>query len=225
MQTIERTIDSLEVADMVGKQHDNVLKDIRRIILHLGDVKSYATYFIESTYCNAQNKVLPCYLLTRKGCHLYATRMTGAKGTQFARDYVNRFNEMEAALTQQMLPDDPLTLALQSALQTRKDLQVIEQDVHYLKNTMRIDGNQEYLIKSKANQQVIAALGGAQTMAYQQLKARAFAQFWRSFKRYFAIPRYGELPKSRFEEALQYIATWRPETALQMEINVCLKAD
>ncbi|MDT1939692.1 MULTISPECIES: Rha family transcriptional regulator [Carnobacterium] len=54
MQTrqLERTITSMEVAGMVEKDHNHTMKDIRRIIDHLGEVKSYQSYFIESTYEN-----------------------------------------------------------------------------------------------------------------------------------------------------------------------------
>ena len=99
---LEKTITSLEVAEMVGRPHDNVLKDIRRIIEQLGDVKSYESYFIESTYTNTQNKTFPNYLLTKKGCELYSTRMTGEKGTQFAVAYIERFNEMENHIKQRV---------------------------------------------------------------------------------------------------------------------------
>jgi len=64
---------------MVGKRHDNVMRDIATIISHLGgQLKIEESYFIESTYTNNQNKQQPCYQLTKKGCELFATRMTGA---------------------------------------------------------------------------------------------------------------------------------------------------
>lgn len=96
IQLLERTINSREVAKIVGRRHDQVLRDISKISEHLGNHKSVLTdYFIESTYTNGQNKELPCYELTKKGCELYSTRMTGEKGTQFAAYYVQIFNEME----------------------------------------------------------------------------------------------------------------------------------
>lgn len=98
MNQLKSSISSLEIAEMVGRPHDNVLKDIRRIITQLGDVKSYESYFILSTYTNSQNKELPCFLLDKKGCELYSTRMTGATGTQFAVKYIERFNNMEQKL-------------------------------------------------------------------------------------------------------------------------------
>ncbi|WP_332649743.1 Rha family transcriptional regulator [Lysinibacillus sp. 54212] len=96
MNQLTRNIPSTEVAEMVGRRHDQVLRDIKTILEHLGDDhKSVGNYFIEDTYQDNLNRAKPCYLLTKKGCELYATRMTGEKGTQFAFKYVERFNEME----------------------------------------------------------------------------------------------------------------------------------
>src|SRR5690625_336872 len=101
MNQLESTLTSLEVSEMVDREHGNVMKDIRRVIEHLGgQVKSYESYFIESTYTNQQNREMPCYQLTKKGCELYGTRMTGEKGTQFAVQYIERFNKMENHIKQ-----------------------------------------------------------------------------------------------------------------------------
>lgn len=101
MNQLENTLTSLEVADMVGRTHDNVLKDIRNIIEQIGSVKSYESYFVEDTYKNSQNKTFPCFKLTKKGCELFGGRMSGAKGTHFAMDYIERFNQMEQHIKQQ----------------------------------------------------------------------------------------------------------------------------
>ena len=111
MNKLPRNISSLEVSGMVGRTHDKVIRDIRNIIQQLGDAKIGESYFIESTYKNSQNKELPCFLLSKKGCELYGTRMTGEKGTQFAVKYIDRFNEMEQHIEKQ-LPQDHITLAL-----------------------------------------------------------------------------------------------------------------
>lgn len=96
MNQLEKTLTSLEVAEMVEREHRSVMRDIRTIVEHLGgENKIVQSYFIESTYKSSQNKTLPMYLLTKKGCELYSTRMTGEKGTQFAVAYIERFNEME----------------------------------------------------------------------------------------------------------------------------------
>ena len=82
---------------MIGKDHDKVLRDIRKYVKVLEDSPKLATpnFFIESTYVNSQNKVQPCYELTRKGCDMVANKMTGQKGILFTAAYVTKFEEME----------------------------------------------------------------------------------------------------------------------------------
>lgn len=101
MNQLENTLTSLEVAEMVGRRHDQVIRDIRKIIEQLADHKSVASYFTEDIYKDSTGRELPCYRLTKKGCELFSTRMTGAKGTQFAVAYIERFNQMEQHIKQQ----------------------------------------------------------------------------------------------------------------------------
>jgi hypothetical protein len=61
-------------------------------------------FFIENRYQSEQNKTIPCYLITRKGCEMVANKMTGAKGVQFTAAYINRFHAMEGALKSGSVP-------------------------------------------------------------------------------------------------------------------------
>ena len=90
------SITSLEVAEMVGKEHGKLLRDIRTYISQLGEAKiGFTDFFKESTYITEQNKTLPCFLVTKKGCEFIAHKLTGQKGTEFTARYINRFHEME----------------------------------------------------------------------------------------------------------------------------------
>lgn len=91
--------DSREVALKIGKEHSELLKDIRKYIgylaegnFHLGD------FFIEDTYKDKNNQLRPCYQLTKQGCEMVANKMTGKKGTLFTATYVQAFNQMEEKL-------------------------------------------------------------------------------------------------------------------------------
>lgn len=110
-------------------------------------------------------------------------------------------------------------LLLQAALQQEERLEVVEGDVKYLKDHMRINGAQEQRINRNARGKIVECLGGKNSKAYSAISKRVFSQFWNDFKRYFEIPRYGELPKVRFEEALAFIEEWSPDTALRLEIK------
>ena len=90
------TITSMEAAEWCGKEHSKLLRDIRNYISQLGAAKiGFSDFFKESTYVTEQNKTLPCFLVTKKGCEFIAHKMTGQKGTEFTARYINRFHEME----------------------------------------------------------------------------------------------------------------------------------
>lgn len=90
------TITSMEVAQMVGKDHSKLLRDIRNYVSQLGEAKiGFSDFFTESTYVTEQNKTMPCFLVTKKGCEFIAHKLTGQKGTEFTAQYINRFHEME----------------------------------------------------------------------------------------------------------------------------------
>src|SRR5690625_2525047 len=91
--------------------------------------------------------------------------------------------------------------------------------ITYLEDNMRINSAQEQTIRKRANQVVVEALGGKASPAYKEMSFKAFSAFWRDFKNHFEIPRYGDLPKKRFEEGLRFIGMWQPSTSLRMEID------
>ena len=96
MNQIEQTLDSREVAEMVGKEHKNLMRDVRSYVKELGELKIEPTdFFRENTYKTEQNKTLPRYDITKKGCEFIAHKLTGIKGTEFTARYINRFHDME----------------------------------------------------------------------------------------------------------------------------------
>ena len=138
MLTIEKTITSLEVAETTGKRHDHVIRDINTIIEHLDAVRDshspnlgseISSYFIEDDYLNSRNQKHPMYRLTKKGCELFGTRMTGAKGTQFAAFYVERFNDMETHIKETEQPKVPTTYleALEALVEKEKEKLALEE--------------------------------------------------------------------------------------------------
>ena len=103
MEQLEQFIDSREVAEMVGKEHSKLLRDIRNYVEQLGQANfGQSDFFKESTYKNKQNKEQPCYLVTKKGCEFIAHKLTGVKGTEFTAKYINRFHEMEDTIKTQL---------------------------------------------------------------------------------------------------------------------------
>nr|DAZ33197.1 MAG TPA: regulatory protein [Caudoviricetes sp.] len=105
IQIKNKTLTSMEVAEMVEKEHNKLLRDIRTYVEQLGEAKiGHTDFFLESSYKSAQNKDLPCFLITRKGCEFIANKLTGVKGTKFTASYINRFHEMEQVIKENITP-------------------------------------------------------------------------------------------------------------------------
>lgn len=112
--------DSRNVAKMIGKRHDHLIRDISGYlkVMNGTDPKVGVSdsnglkiepvdFFIESTYKDDTGRTLPCYLLTKKGCDMVANKLTGQKGVLFTAAYVTAFEQMrECIKTGKALPDD-----------------------------------------------------------------------------------------------------------------------
>jgi len=94
-----KTIDSREVAEMVEKEHNKLLRDIRNYIENLSEAKiGHGDFFTESQYLDSNNQKRPNYQVTKKGCEFIAHKLTGQKGAIFTAKYINKFHEMETNL-------------------------------------------------------------------------------------------------------------------------------
>ena len=104
----EQTLTSLEVAEMVGKTHKELLRDIHRYEQQARESNiALSEFWNKSTYkSEGQKRSYPCYNITIKGCEFIAHKLTGSKGTEFTAKYINRFHDMENALlgSERMLP-------------------------------------------------------------------------------------------------------------------------
>lgn len=103
-------LDSRLVAELAGKGHNDLLKDLRQYNTYLQRGKIPATdFWVEDTYKGRNGKTLPCYQISKKGCEFIQHKMTGQKGTIFTAKYINAFHDMgerQALLHQPQQPTD-----------------------------------------------------------------------------------------------------------------------
>ena len=108
-------IDSREVAEMMGKEHKYVLRDIEGTDKVVGIIPTLESanlhsqkYFIPSTY-KAGTREYKCYLVTKMGCEMLGNKQQGEKGILFTAKYVERFNQYEEQLKELTQPKLPQT--------------------------------------------------------------------------------------------------------------------
>ena len=155
MKQLEQRLDSREVAEMVGKEHKNIIRDIRG---YLGEFSQLnlepSDFFIESTYKNERGKEYPCYLVSKKGCEFIAHKLTGVKGTEFTAKYINRFHKMEEVIQGNVIPQgkELLALAVLEAQKTieEKDAQIEEMKPHAILGQAITTANTSILVGDMA---------------------------------------------------------------------------
>ena len=90
---------SRDVAAYFGKRHDHVLRDIDQAIENLSSPDLGSQWFRATEAFDAgANRIVRSYDMTRDGFAMLVMGYTGSKAMAFKVAYIQRFNEMEAAL-------------------------------------------------------------------------------------------------------------------------------
>ena len=136
--------------------------------------------------------------------------------------------KFESWVMDEVLPTIRKTGSYQKPLTTVEQIQVIatgfldhEERLNRLENTMTIDYAQQESIRDLVSSVVIAHLGGKESNAYKEIGKKVFAECNRDIKIYFAVNARNNIPKLRFEEAMEYVRNWHPCTNTVMMIRDC----
>lgn len=128
----QKYLNSREVAEMVGKEHSKLLRDVRTYIDQLNQSKiGFVDFFKESTYTDGKGEERPCYLVTKKGCEFIAHKLTGVKGAEFTAKYIERFHQMEETI-QNHIPQGKELLAL-AVLEAQKTIEAQAAEIGRMK--------------------------------------------------------------------------------------------
>ena len=95
--------DSKHLAEVFGKRHDNVVRDIRAVIADLQDPEFTALNFEERKIKTLRGIETECYELTYDAFTLVAMGFTGTKAMGFKKKYIEEFNRMKDELSKRGL--------------------------------------------------------------------------------------------------------------------------
>ncbi|MEN1968977.1 ORF6C domain-containing protein [Lentibacillus sp. N15] len=217
--------DTLTVSEVFDKPHDKVVRDVKVQIAKLYEANEKewsAANFGETQYQHSQNKQwYTKFDLTEDAFAIIAMSYTTPEAMRMKIKFLDEFKKMKESLQQPRVlsEKEQLKASMKLSLEASETLEKHDNRISHLEETMRIDGVQEFQIRKLANKKVVKALGGKKTAAYKNLSNKAFSRFWRDFKEHFTIPRYGELPKVKFGEAIKFINAWQPDTTTRLEIS------
>ena len=165
MTNEELTIDTREVADMIGVEHKRILRKLEGTKDRIGIIPTLtknqmglSRYFIKSTYRHSSGKENPCKLSTNMGCDLLANKFQGEKGILFTAKYVDKFYKME-----KLIKDNQLALAnnqIEQLQETVKEFKKITEEAkkqYKPSHKRKIDYNKmiKSLTNTKEEQQIV----------------------------------------------------------------------
>lgn len=120
-----------------------------------------------------------------------------------------------------MSPEDMMRVQLGMIDKQGVQIEDHESRIENLENNMTIDYGQQKVLEDTVNKTVITALGGKESNAYKEISKKVFAECNHDLKSYFKVNARANVPKKRFEEAVEYAENWKPCTNTKMLIAGC----
>lgn len=111
----KETMTSLEIAEVTGKRHDSILRDIRNILSQGVDAHN----FVETYYTDKSNRQQKCYTLTKKGCLILAS----GYDVILREKIINRWEELETKERKQYQVPQSFAEALMLAAKQQEQIE------------------------------------------------------------------------------------------------------
>jgi Rha family phage regulatory protein len=214
-QNGEPVASSRQIAESFGKEHKTVLRSIEELAAQNCAAKSM---FYETTFEN-RGKQYPMYLMNRDGFSLLVMGFTGKAALEWKLKYIQAFNEMEKKLSTPQMPK--LSKEMQALFLLDDRTQRQEQRLTALENTMTVDYNQQRVLRKSISRSVICALGNENAPAYidNHVRSKVYSECNHDVQDWFRVNSVGNIPRKRFDEAVEYIQRWKPSTNTVMLIQ------
>ncbi len=94
-----------------------------------------------------------------------------------------------------------------------------ESRIENLEQNMVIDYGQQQTLRKHVNRVVLDALGGKNTEAYHCMSKKVFSECNRDLQDRFKVNSRNNIPRKRYEEAVDYVDSWTPSTNTKLEIQ------
>lgn len=157
---------------------------------------------------DGSKKASKLYLWTEKGAFLHAKSLnTDTAWEVYDRLVDNYFNKKKP-----MSPVEMMRIQLGMIDDHKGRIADLEQN-------MTIDYGQQMSLGDIVNRVVIDALGGKDSNAYHEIGRKVFAECNRDLKHYFNVNARNNVPKKKFDEAVDYVKNWQPCTNTRIKIQ------
>ncbi|OUC03111.1 phage regulatory protein [Bacillus thuringiensis serovar medellin] len=221
----EVVTDSLTIAEIFGKRHDNVISDIKLQMDYAGAEFSLLN-FEESTYTNERGRMYPKYNLTEEAFTLVVFGYNTKESVQTKIRFIQEFKRMKEYIkNQQHVPTDPMSilkLAFEALEGQKQELQHIKSDVKYLRENAPLFAVECDEISNAVKRHGVALLGGKQSNAYQHagIRGQVYRDIYKQLYREFGVTSHKAIKRGHLELATKIIGEYTLPIVLSEKINV-----
>ena len=192
------TLTSLEIAEVTGKEHKNILADIRDEISKLGTERAELIFQL-SEYKDTTGRKLPMYLLNSKGILQLGARYSAK--TRFK--LIEKIEQLQKPMT----VEDMIILQANEMKSVKHRIDIVENKVD---NEIRIDHTEQRKLQKAVSIRV-----------YQRLdvidadRNLMFPAIYRDLKDRFGVASYRDIKRKDLTEALAYVQNWIEKAELR----------
>ncbi|MGG0259286.1 ORF6C domain-containing protein [Bacillus mycoides] len=221
----EAVTDSLMIAEMFGKRHDNVLSDIKLQIEYAGEEFSLLN-FQESNYKTDRGRSYPKYNLTEEAFTLVVFGYNSKEAVQTKIRFIQEFKRMKNHIqNQQQVPTDPMSilkLTFEALEGQKQELQHIKSDVKDLRENAPLFAVECDEISNAVKRHGVALLGGKQANAYQHagLRGKVYRDIYNQLYREFGVTSHKAIKRCHLEIAAQIVKEYTLPIVLSEKINL-----
>lgn len=205
----EVVTDSLMVSEVFNKRHDNVIREVEKLIFSMEEKGNLI--FEESFYEVGNGRKYKKYSMTKDGFTLLVMGLTGKQALKFKMMYIEQFNKMEEHIRSQEKPKSALDQLQRLLLEGTVELKERVEDLEYkVEKRITLDYQQQRMLQNVVEGRV-RHLWNNGTPVGRLSKKQLFHRAYRRLKDRYGTGSYKDIFDKDFEEAMNYIKKWQGE--------------
>lgn len=229
MQDGQTVITTAQLAEVYGTTSKNITNNFQRnkdrftegkhyFILQGEELRAFKSKTSESGVPLSSSNSM--YLWTRRGasrhCKILGTDKAWEQFDYLEENYFDREKKKQDNTSDVQLK---IKLLAQGTTQLYERVESVESRITSLEGTMTLDYGQQRILGEVVNKTVMSVLEGHDAPAYKEIGRKVFAECNHDLKTYFNVNARANVPKKRYEEAIEYAKNWKPCTNTMMRIE------
>ena len=181
-----------EITDLVSVEHNKAMKTVEKLSLE----NSFGTLEKIATVYNEKGQTIPTYNLTKKQAIAVGAKLNNS----LLMKVIDRLEELENVNKRPLTINEQIILIAQGHQEVNQRLDVIE---HKIENDITLTSAQKYHLKQLVSKRAYEL---KETHKLEDsFMSKVFARFYKKLKKHFIVSSYMEIPKSKFDEAIEII--------------------